>query len=109
MANKTIPLSVKAGPFTSVRVLSQVLTVSPKKGLDIDEIRRRCRIMNMLDEVGEGDSLTLRLEDHEILKAALESFQFSMATPELLQVIDDVLNAADAEKVPAPSKNKKVA
>lgn len=95
----------REGAFKTLETLKQVLNVSPQKALSVDEIRKRCRVLDVFDKVGEKDhEIELEDLDHLTLRAAVEAFPWTQATPDLLRVIDDVLNA---KTPPKPDKPKK--
>jgi hypothetical protein len=92
---KTIPLR-NDGPFKTRDVLQQALELSPQQALTIDAIRRRCRVLDVMEKyVGDGP-LLLEDADWTTAKQSLESFPFSVANKYLLQIIDDVVGATDA-------------
>jgi hypothetical protein len=88
---KTIPLRA-GGAHPSKAVLTQVVSLSPEKAIGIDEMRRRCRILDALEKA--DDRLLLEDADHEILRKAIESFPFQIAHRDILAVVDDVMAAA---------------
>ena len=82
------------GAHPSMAVLLQVVSLSPEGRIGIDEMRRRCRILDALEKA--DDRLLLEDADHEILKKAIESFPFQIAHRDILAVIEDVIAAAAA-------------
>lgn len=89
--------------ITTGGILRLVVGNSPQRPLSIDEIRRRVRILDVLDEALKSDTVlpeffTLEDEDHKVLCTAIESFPWANASKGLLVVIDDVLKAEDATK-----------
>ena len=87
---RNIPLRA-GGTHPSKAVLLQVVSLSPEGRIGIDEMRRRCRILDALEKA--DDRLLLEDADHEVLKKAVESFPFQIAHRDILAVIDDVFNA----------------
>ena len=88
--------------LASADILRMVAGSSPTRAITIDEMRRRCRILDALDTLTHDvDSIILEDEDAKVLVAALESFPWSAANRSLLTIIDDVLQA---ETVPVPMK-----
>jgi hypothetical protein len=87
---KLIPLRDGA-TFNSRAILAQVAGVSTQRALSVEEIRRRVRILDALD--ASADHLLLEDADHAALTEALAGFPFAVAHRELLQIIDDVLDA----------------
>lgn len=80
------------GAHPSKPVLMQVVSLSPAASIGIDEMRRRCRILDALEKA--DDRLLLEDADHEILRKAIESFPFQIAHRDILAVVDDVMAAA---------------
>ena len=71
-------------------VVSQPLQGS---GINADEMRKRCRILDALDK--SKNELNLEDADYTLLKNLFSSFQFGSAHPLLLKIIDDVLEAKE--------------
>jgi hypothetical protein len=86
--------------ISSATILRMVAGNSPQKPLSIDEIRRRVRVLDALDEAKGGDSFVLEDEDHKVLQAAVENFPWTSASKALLTIVDDVVSA-EAAKPPA--------
>lgn len=85
--------------LSSLAILRMVTTSAPGRALPIDEIRRRVRILDQLDELPvNAEYLLLEDEDARILTTAIEGFPWAAASRGLLSVIDDVLTP---ETVPA--------
>lgn len=79
--------------LSSLAVLRQVTGQAPGKALSIDEIRRRVRILDLLDAAPlNSDHILLEDEDAKVLVGAIEGFPWSVASKGLLSVIDDVLS-----------------
>lgn len=87
---KTIILRA-AGTHTSKAILTQVVSLSPESRIGIDEMRRRCRILDALEK--SDGQLLLEDADHETLRKAIEAFPFQIAHRDILAVIDDVMQA----------------
>ena len=99
---------VQAGneKLTSLTILRLVAGSSPQKALSVDDMRRRVRILDALDEVPHnGDTLVLEDEDARALGEAIESFPWASANKGLLTILDDVLQAEPFSPLP-PSKIK---
>jgi len=92
---KTVQLRTE-GRFKSTDVFRQVIDTSPQKPLSVDEIRKRCRVLDALDKA--NGILELEDIDHLTLKLAIQDFPFNVADRTLLQIIDDVLEAKAPEK-----------
>ena len=89
---KNIPLRSEA-PFKSRDVIRTVVSQpSPSQGINADEMRRRCRLLNALDKAN-NDQLMIEDADHALLSQLISQFQFATAHPALLAIIDDVTNA----------------
>lgn len=77
--------------FTTKAILEQVVR-QPGRGIDLDEMRRRCRILNVLDEAKDDtDSVVLEDADFSVLEAAIKANQWGVADVDLLNTIDEVL------------------
>lgn len=88
---KLIPLRDEV-PFKSVDVIRTVVSQpTPGQGINADDMRRRCRILDALEEA--NGNLVLEDADHAVLNGLVKSFQFGAAHPALLRVIDDVIEA----------------
>lgn len=100
---KLIPLAVKAGPFPSVEVLRQIIGASPTKAIEIDQFRRRCRMLDQLESAVAENAphLLVRDEDYAVLKEAAQTFPWAIANKDILTTLDCVL---DAKTAPAIAK-----
>lgn len=99
---KKIKLRKSSEQVESIGILRLVATNSPNKPLGVDEMRRRVRVLDALDALEpDAEYLTLEDEDIKILCAAVETFPWSTASKELLEIIEDILHA---ETVPSPMK-----
>lgn len=86
-------VTIRTGLRHSSRdVFHTVLEHSPQRALDVGEIRKRVKVLDLID-AAQGDSVVLEDADHGTLKGALEGFPWQVAHRELLSVIDDVLEA----------------
>jgi hypothetical protein len=86
-------VTLRAGTaHPSKAVLLQVVSLAPEGRIGIDEMRRRCRILDALEKA--DDRLLIEDADHEVLQRAIENFPFQIAHRDLLTVIDDVIGAA---------------
>lgn len=80
--------------ISSLTILRLVAGSSPQKALTVDDMRRRVRILDALDEVPHnGDTLVLEDEDVKALVDAIEGFPWASANKSILTIIDDVLGA----------------
>jgi hypothetical protein len=89
---KAIPLRESPGLKTS-EIIKTVLE-RPAQGVNIGELRARCRVLDALDKV-PPDATRFYLEDadHETLVRAVNAFTFGIATKDLLVIVDDILEA----------------
>lgn len=102
---RTIPLRHGENEQKSLDLFRQVLNLAGNQSLSVDDIRRRCKVLDLIDpklnpDISRAESLTLEDGHYETLKACVERFPYNLATPSLLRVIDDVLMAK-----PAPVPN----
>ena len=67
--------------------------------ISIDDQRKRCRVLERLDEA-KGATLELEDLDHATLKQCMLGVQWTVAKVGLLQIIDDVLDAKPIKVVP---------
>lgn len=89
---RSIPL--RTTPIKSVDLLRQVLENSPREPLSVDAIRRRCRVLDKIDDcVVDADCLVVEDAEHSTLMHAVESFPWSVANRDILRIIDDVKEA----------------
>lgn len=81
----------KVGNWDTRSVLKQVMNIAGR-GITVDEMRKRIKIMDMLDEMVR---LSLDVEDEQfkLIVAAVNSFPFGVAHKDLLAVIDGILEA----------------
>lgn len=91
--SKIIQLSVAAGPFNSRGLLNQVVSMSPEKAINIGEMRKRVRILDAI-ETADG-SFMIETDEWDLLSQCVRSFPFNVANKQVLQIIDDVLDAPD--------------
>lgn len=99
---KSVPLRHEA-PFKTIDVLKAVaIQPAAGQGINADEMRRRCRLLDGLDGA-EGDALLIEDADHALLVRLVNGFQFGVADSRLLAIIDDVLGAATPAACPAAS------
>jgi hypothetical protein len=80
--------------ISSAGVLRLVAANSPQKALSVDEMRRRVRILDALDNLpNDAESMHLEDEDVKTLIAAIDAFPWASANRHLLAIIDDVIKA----------------
>ena len=82
-------------------VLQQMPPPDPRMGGggSVGEIRARCKVLDELDALPPGaTSMLLEDDRHATLCRALNSFQFGLASKDLLKVIDGILET----KAPVP-------
>jgi len=89
---KAIPLRESPGMKT-VEIIKAVLE-RPAQGVNVGELRARCRVLDALDKVPQAATeMLLEDADHDTLKRAVNTFVFGLASKELLAVVDDILEA----------------
>jgi hypothetical protein len=89
---KAIPLREFAGLKTS-EIIKTVLE-RPAQGVNVGELRARCRVLDALDNVPPGATrINLEDADHDTLVRAVSTFVFGLASKELLAIVDDILEA----------------
>lgn len=81
----------KHGQWDTRSVLKMVMNQNPR-GMLLDEMRKRIKIMDALDEAARV-SLEVDEEQFKLINGALINFPFGLAHKDLLAVIDEVLAA----------------
>ena len=91
---KAITLRTEPKEWATKPLIKQVIEVSPNRALTIDEIRKRTRVLDKLDELApDATALILEDADHATVVGALRDFPFNVANKHLLRVIDDIFEA----------------
>ncbi len=90
---KVIPLQDK-GPYKAKEVFTTVLAGHPNGAMDVDNMRKRIKLMDKLDAA--NGSWHLEDAEHEFFVTAVKNFPFAIANRDLLSIIDGVLGAKDA-------------
>lgn len=88
---KYIPLRT-TDKFNTKAVIQAVAGQAQAQGLKVDEMRKRCRILDALEKATTTGMLIEDADQEHLAKLTAE-FSFAVATPELLAIIDDILNA----------------
>jgi len=87
------------GPLFKARevITTMIEMPPPGQGLSYQEIRKRDRLLNVLEKSNE-DYFDLEDSDYEVLKKILDAFQFATAKRELRLILDDIANAKAPEE-----------
>lgn len=94
---KLIPL--RESPLKTIDIIRMVVRQADK-GMDIEEMRRRVRILKAIDAAPSSRALLLEDADHAALKRVITAFGgFAVADAELLDIIDEIIGA---QAPPAP-------
>jgi hypothetical protein len=93
---RTIPTDGE--PLSYGEVIRTVIRqpLEKDKGVSIEEMRKGIRIFDKLD--ASKDVLELEDADYDHLKAKVEAMQWGMVDRNLLDFIDNVLNAKDTSQ-----------
>ena len=84
----------KEGKNQSAPTFRAIMEHSPQKPLSVAEIRARVKVLDKLDALDpDADTLVLEDAEHVTLKKGVEEFPWQQASRELLELIDDVLEA----------------
>ena len=75
-------------------VMNAVMANSPAKPIEINEIRRRVKVMDAIERM-DGNTLLVEDGDYTVLKTAFSAFPWQRATKSLVQLIDDIEAAED--------------
>jgi hypothetical protein len=92
----------KHGQWDTRSVLKQVMNIAPR-GMLLDEMRQRIKVMDMLDEAARTE-IGLDEDQFKLVAAAVKAFPFNVAHRDLLAVIDGILDAPSAPSVKANGK-----
>ena len=96
---KVIPVkSFAEKDMNTVTVLKTIVGAPASQGLRIDAMRKRVRLLDILDTQTEDD-LYLEDADYAELVNVLNSHVFGAASRELVEIVDDVLTAVEPAKV----------
>lgn len=79
-------------PIKSSVLLGTVLGTSPTNSITVDEIRKRVRILDLVENSTDG-TLVLEDSDYAFLNRLIQSFPFSVANKDLLSIIDTITEA----------------
>jgi hypothetical protein len=79
---------------TTADAIQNVMKKAGRTGIDLRALRARCRMLDALDKAS-GEALLLEDADHATLVQAIEGFEFGMATRPLLEVVEEILQAAE--------------
>jgi hypothetical protein len=82
----------KIGVYDTQTVMLSTLRV-PGRGMDLEEMRRRCKVLEKLEKA--NGHLLLEDADFDVVKQALATNSYGMANIELLAIIDAILASKD--------------
>ena len=85
---------IKTGSFSTVETIT-VVAKQTQKGITVDEMRLRCRILDAVEKADPTHGL-IEDADHKLLVSLMKTFPFAVADKDLLGIIDAVINAKDA-------------
>ena len=74
-------------------VYTMAVKFSQQGGVSIDEMRKRVRVLDAIENNKDPVALLLEDADHATLAEALKVVPWSVSTKELLMIIDAALNA----------------
>jgi hypothetical protein len=96
---KRIQLRLPPAKNQSAPTFKLIMEHSPQKPLTVAEIRARVKVLDVLERLEpDADSMVLEDADHQTLKNAIESFPWQQAGRDILEIIDDVLEAKPVSK-----------
>jgi hypothetical protein len=93
---KAVKLIKRPNAISSLDLLKVVLENPQAKGATVGDVRQRCKLLDKL-EAETGDTWLLDDVEYKFLKQALEAFTFSIATKQMLEIIDGVTEAKEPE------------
>lgn len=85
--------------MNSLDVFTMAVKFSQQKGVSIDEMRKRVRVLDAIETNTDKVALVLEDADHKTLLEGLNEVQWSVSSKEVLTIIDEVINA---KAPPAP-------
>jgi len=94
---KTLPLVIAkqpAGTISTAWVLETVLGEAPS-GTNLAAMRQRMKILDLIDDNKDPDTLALNEAQHAILSEAAQSFPFRVSARALVEILEDIVGAAD--------------
>jgi len=90
---------------SSKDVFKLVTEHSPQKAISVADMRKRVKILDVLEET-KGDSFCLEDAEWQTLKTCVEEFPWQQASKQLLQVIDDVIEAPEVSRADLKAVDK---
>lgn len=88
---KRVPLRT-LGEFKAHEIFTNAIQTAPE-GMKIPEMRLRERVFKALEKASDADTVTLEDADHQTLVKALEAQPWAIYHPNLMAILDDVINA----------------
>lgn len=82
-------------PISSMALFREVIGNAPAgRPFALDEMRKRVRILSALDLLAaDATSIDLEDADYDVLKSALETTPYNIASAHVLAIVDAALNA----------------
>lgn len=78
--------------FNARMILMEMLKIAPQ-GINISDMRKRVRVLDVLDKAKDNTQIELEDADYDTLRDVINSGTYSVATPEILKILDNVLKA----------------
>lgn len=78
-------------------VLKQVLGGAGSSGINLDQMRRRIRVMDIV-EASSSSEMVLEDADYDVLRGAYNSFQFGVVHRDLISIAASI-DAAESVKI----------
>jgi hypothetical protein len=85
--------TVSGQPAEFKNILKQVTGNSPVRALTVDEMRKRVKIIDQVEAMGDHRYLILEDSEYDVLKDAVMNFPWAQASKLLVNLIDDIINA----------------
>ena len=90
---KSIPMRTD-GDLTTITVLREVCQKpGAGRGINVEEMRRRFRILEAIEKAEQDNELSLEDADHALLVGLYRDFQFGLVNERVLEIADDLDNA----------------
>lgn len=75
--------------YSTVDYIKAVLNNRPQDGFPVDEMRRRFKVLDLVEKIEDGsEELSLEESDYEILKKCVNDFKWGIMANSILEFAD---------------------
>lgn len=83
--------------ITSIQLIKNCVNQPTQGGLDIDEMKKRIRVLNVLDKLsGEEKEFTVEDADHQTIVNCAKSMRYAFPNQAFIDFDNDILNPASS-------------